>query len=120
MPTAAPRPIQVTDSNTESERVANIQVQLTEGHSAQATVSERSGTYAVKIVTSSSASAQRIAGEIDTMRLNLDAAGLRLGHSEVSYRDGERREQQQSDFGRPNQPQSDSEADNIFTLSEVI
>jgi hypothetical protein len=120
IPALLARPVQPIDQNNGSDRVANIQVQLAEGHSAQATVSERSGNYSVKIVTSSSASAQRIASEVDTMRQNLDAAGLRLAHSDVSYRDPDRRGREQPDLVRPNHPQRDGETESIFTLSEVI
>src|ERR1019366_4034407 len=82
------RSIQEVAPFIESGRVANLNVQLSDGQTVHATVRERAGSIDVKIVTSTSASAQRVSGEIDSMRQNLDAAGLRLGHSEVSYQEG--------------------------------
>ncbi len=103
----------------EGARVADVTVQLADGQTAHATVRERAGSIEVKIVTSSDASAQRVSSEVDTMRQNLDAAGLRLGQAEVSY--------QQNDTGRrdgqgqePRPPQDAPNKDgSIFTLSEV-
>jgi flagellar hook-length control protein FliK len=70
----------------------------------------------VKIVTSSSTTAQRISSEIDSMRQNFDAAGLKLGHSEVSY-------ESESGGGRGEyQPdhQENPSSKEIFTLNEVV
>jgi flagellar hook-length control protein FliK len=82
-------------------------------------VRERAGSIEVKIVTSSNATAQRVSSELDTMRQNLDAAGLRLGQAEVSYQQGDsgHRDGQKQDF-RPPQEASNKDG-SIFTLSEV-
>ncbi len=112
---------QAQDSRTQLEgaRVADVTVQLADGQTAHATVRERAGSIEVKIVTSSNASAQRVSSELDTMRQNLDAAGLRLGQAEVSYQQGDsgHRDGQKQD---PRPPQEASNKDgSIFTLSEV-
>ena len=100
-------------------RIANLSIENAEGQTIHATVRERTGTIDVKIVTPSSGSAQRIGGEIDTMRQNLDAAGLRLGHSEVSYQDGgrQRRGEENQQLFKSGQSRDKQET---FTFSEVV
>ena len=114
------RPVQELAPLIETGRVVDLKVQLADGQTAHATVRERAGSVDVKIVTSTSASAARVSGEIDNMRQNLDAAGLRLGHSEVSYQQG-------SGGGRGGEdrrpaPQANRAPDKqeTFTLNEVV
>ena len=113
------KPGQTLVSPAESGRTANLTVQLGDGQTAHATIREREGSVDVKIVTSSSATAERMSGELDSMRQNFDAAGLRLGHSEVSYQNG------RGDSGRgreqyQRQSQADQSTNDVFTLSEVV
>jgi hypothetical protein len=113
------KPGQVPVSPAESGRAANLTVQLSDGQTARAIIRERDGAVDVKIVTSNSATAERVSGEIDSMRQNFDAAGLRLGHSEVSYQNG------RGDSGRgreqyQRQSQAEQSSNEVFTLSEVV
>ncbi len=113
------RQTQDVTTQIEAARVAELTVQLADGQTAHAMVRERAGSIDVKIVTSTNASAQRVSSEIDTMRQNLDAAGLRLGQAEVSYQQGGsgRRDGQEQE---PRSLQAASKTDrSIFTLSEV-
>ena len=114
------RQLQGLGQQIETARVAELKVQLADGQTAHATVRERAGSIEVKIVTSTNGSAQRISGEIDTMRQNLDAAGLRLGHSEVSYQQGNKGGRNSQEYMR--EPQTNERGDNeeTFTLSEVV
>jgi hypothetical protein len=75
-------------SASESSRNVNLTIPLESGQTAQASVRERAGAVDVRISTPTAASAQRVSGEIDSLRQNLDAAGIRLGHAEVSYQPG--------------------------------
>ncbi len=99
-------------------RVVNLQVTLGDGNNAQATIRETSGAVDVKIVASDAGSAQRIAGEMDTLRNALGAAGLKLRAAQVNYRnDSERR-------GRDGYPPRQARPANrgsgeIFTVNEV-
>jgi hypothetical protein len=103
----------------EPGRVASMKVELANGEIANATVRERAGSIDVKIVTPTSASAQRVSGEIDTLRQSLDAAGMKLGQAEVSYQQGSNRGR----GGNEHQPFSQRDKSNtdgeVFTLSEV-
>jgi flagellar hook-length control protein FliK len=96
-----------------------MKVELANGEIANATVRERAGSIDVKIVTPTSASAQRVSGEIDTLRQSLDAAGMKLGQAEVSYQQGSNRGR----GGNEHQPFSQRDKSNtdgeVFTLSEV-
>ena len=111
------RSVQEVASVVDSGRTANLTVQLADGQTAHATVRERAGSVDVKIVTSTSATAERVSSEIDGMRRNLDAAGLQLGRSEVSYQPsgggGRGREEHQRE-----RPENQSSKE-MFTLSEV-
>jgi len=111
------RPIRTYAPQTDPGRTANLTVESGDGQTTTATVREREGSVEVKIVTSSSAAAERISHEMDSMRQNLDAAGLRLGHSDVSYRQ-ERSAGRDRDQYQP-QPQTNKPSKEIFTLSEV-
>jgi hypothetical protein len=113
------KPGQVPVSPAESGRAASLTVQLSDGQTAHAIIRERDGSVDVKIVTSNSATAERVSGEMDSMRQNFDAAGLRLGHSEVSYQNG------RGDSGRgreqyQRQSQAEQSSNEVFTLSEVV
>jgi hypothetical protein len=111
---------QVTDpAPTQSSRSVSITVQLAQGQTAQANVREHAGGgIDVKIVTTNASSAQRVSSEIDGMRQNLDAAGIRLGNSEVSYQrgdgSGQGREQD-----RPQPQNLSSNAKEVFVINEV-
>jgi hypothetical protein len=83
-------------------------------------VRERAGSVDVKIVTSTSASAARVSGEIENMRQNLDAAGLRLGHSEVSYQQGSGGGRGGEDHRPAPQANRVPDKQETFTLSEVV
>ena len=90
-PAPAVAPIRLTPEvagASESSRSVNLTIQLESGQTAQASVRERAGAVDVRISTPTAASAQRVSGEIDSLRQNLDAAGIRLGHAEVSYQPG--------------------------------
>jgi hypothetical protein len=106
-------------SASESSRTVSITVQLASGQTAQASVSERAGAVDVKIVTPTAASAQRVSSEMDSMRQNLDAAGIKLGHSEISYQQGDGKGQGREEYQPPAQHQS-ANGKEVFTLSEVI
>ncbi len=101
-------------------RVANLKIELNNGDTAHATVRERAGSIEVKIVTPTSASAQRVASEIDSMRQNLDAVGLRLAHSEVSYQQGNGKDGGREEHQRPSFRGRGTDEQETFTLSEVI
>jgi flagellar hook-length control protein FliK len=73
----------------------------------------------VKIVTPSSTSAQRVSSEIDTMRHNLDAAGMRLGQTEVSYQPGGNGGRGGNQYQRPPQADTSTTDEQIFSISEV-
>jgi hypothetical protein len=114
------RSIHEVDQGTDSGRIANLIVQLANGQTLHATVRERAGSIDVKIVTPTSASAQRVSGEIDTLRQNLDVAGLRLGHSEISYQQGNGGGRGGEEHQRATQPDRPTEKHETFTLSEAI
>lgn len=99
-------------------RVANLQVTLGEGHNAQATIRETSGAVDVKIVAPDQGSAQRIAGEMDTLRNALGGAGLRLRAAQVNYRNDSEHRGQSEYFSRQSKPQ-DRNSGEIFTVEEV-
>jgi hypothetical protein len=103
----------------EPVRVASLKVELANGELAQATVRERAGSIEVKIVTPTSASAQRVSGEIDTMRQNLDAAGMRLGQTEVSYQPGGNGGRGGDRDQRQTQQESSTKDEQIFSIGEV-
>ncbi len=117
---APARPVQEVSPLIESGRVAELKVQLADGQSAHATIREHAGSVDVKIVTSDNAAAQRIVGEVDTMRQNLDAAGVRLGHSEVSYQRGDGGGRRQDSERPASQSTRNAEKQETFTLSEVV
>ncbi len=111
--------VQDATPTIEGGRVANLQVELANGGSTQATIRERAGSIEVKIVTPTSASAQRVSGEIDSMRQNLDNAGIRLGQAEVSYQPGDGGGRGGNGHQRPPQRDTSTKDGQIFTLSEV-
>jgi len=122
---AAPaiRPAAEITSASETSRVVSITVQLASGQTAQASVSERAGTVDVRIFTPTAASAERVSSEMDGMRQNLEGAGLKLGHAEVSYQGGDGGSSDRGGPGReryqtPAQKPSD-QAKEIFIMNEV-
>ncbi len=101
----------------EPSHSVNITVQL-RGQTAQASVREHAGAVDVKILTPSAASAQRISSEMDGMRRNFDAAGIKLGHSEISYQQGDGGGQGREGY----QPRAQNQSDNgkeVFIMNEV-
>jgi trimeric autotransporter adhesin len=104
---------------SESSRTVSITVQLASGQTAQASVSERAGTVDVKIVTPTAASAQRVSSEMDGMRQNLDAAGIKLGQAEISYQRGEGGGQGREGYQPPAQQQS-ANGKEVFIMNEVL
>ena len=96
----------------------NLTVQLSAGQSAQANVRERAGAVDVKIVTPSQSSAQRVSSELDSMRQNFDAAGIKLGHAEVSYQQGDGR--QGGERYRPPAQQQSTDRKEAFIVNEVL
>jgi len=121
-PGAESAPVRLVQEATpaiESGRVANLKVELGNGETASATVRERAGSIEVKIVTPTSASAQRVSSEIDTMRQNLDAAGMRLGQTEVSYQPGGNGGRGGNQYQRPPQADTSTTDEQIFSISEV-
>ena len=103
---------------TEVGRTASLTVQLAEGQTMRATVRQREGSIDVKIVTSSSAAAERVSSELDAMRQNFDTAGLQLGRSEVSYQQGGGRDRDGQQAQRESEPNPTSKE--IFSLGEVV
>ena len=99
-------------------RVANLQVTLGDGNNAQATIRETSGAVDVKIVASDAGSAQRIAGEMDTLRNALGAAGLKLRAAQVNYRDDSERRGRDGYPPRRARPENPGSGE-IFTVNEV-
>jgi hypothetical protein len=119
---AEPATVSVVQDATptiEVGRVANLQVELANGGNAQAIIRERAGSIEVKIVTPTSASAQRVSTEIDAMRQNLDGAGIRLGQAEVSYQPGDGGGRGGNGHQQPPQRDTSTKDQQIFTLSEV-
>jgi hypothetical protein len=117
-PAAPPARVANYVPDPQQARVANLQVTLGEGHNAQATIRETSGAVDVKIVAPDAGSAQRIAGEMDTLRNALGAAGLKLRAAQVNYRDDSQRR------GRDGYPLRQARSANhgsgeIFTVNEV-
>jgi flagellar hook-length control protein FliK len=104
---------------SESSRTVSITVQLASGQTAQASVSERAGTVDVKIVTPTAASAQRVSSEMDGMRQNLDAAGIKLGQAEISYQRGEGGGHGREEYQPPAQQQS-ANGKEVFIMNEVL
>jgi hypothetical protein len=113
------RLVQEATPAIESGLVANLKVELANGETAQVTVRERAGSIDVKIVTPTSTSAQRVSSEIDTMRHNLDAAGMRLGQTEVSYQPGGNGGRGGNQYQRPPQADTSTTDEQIFSISEV-
>jgi hypothetical protein len=111
------RPATDVTAAQNSSRTVNLTVQLAEGQAAQASLRERAGAVDVKILTPSPASAQRVSSELDAMRQNLSAAGIKLGHAEVSYQQGDGR-QQREQYQSPAQQQS-SDSNDVFVMDEV-
>ena len=105
---------------TDSGRSANLKIDLGEGQTAQATVRERAGTIDVKIVTSSTEAAQRVANEIDSMRRGFDSAGLHLGHSEVTYQnENGGRGNRDSFYQQESHQAKNNSHDETFIMNEV-
>jgi flagellar hook-length control protein FliK len=92
---------------------------LASGQTAQASVRERAGTVEVKILTPTAASAQRVSAEMDGMRQNLDAAGIKLGHAEISYQQGDGGRQGQEGY-RPAAQNQSADGKEVFIMNEVI
>jgi flagellar hook-length control protein FliK len=99
---------------------ANLRVELADGQTAQATIREQAGSISVKIVTPTAQSALRVSGEIDSLRQNLDAAGVRLGNTEVSYQQGDRGGRNARDYRPTPQPAKSSAEKQPSTFSEVL
>ncbi len=97
----------------------SITVQLASGQTAQASVRERAGAVDVKILTPTAASAQRVSSEMDGMRQNLDAAGIKLGHSEVSYQRGDGGQQGHREGYRPPAQNQSATGSEVFSINEV-
>ena len=106
-------------SASEPSRTVSITVQLASGQTAQASVSERAGTVDVKIVTPTAASAQRVSSEMDGMRQNLDAAGIKLGQAEISYQRGEGGGQGREEY-RPAAQKQSANGKEVFIMNEVL
>jgi len=105
---------------TDSGRSANLKIDMGEGQTAQATVRERAGTIDVKIVTSSTEAAQRVANEIDSMRRGFDSAGLHLGHSEVTYQnENGGRGNRDSFYQQESHQAKNNSHDETFIMNEV-
>jgi hypothetical protein len=101
-------------------RTVSITVQLASGQTAQASVRERAGAVDVKILTPTAASAQRVSSELDGMRQNLDAAGIRLGHSEVSYQQGDGSGRQGREGYQPPAQDRAANGKEVFIMNEVV
>jgi hypothetical protein len=104
----------------DASRTVSITVQLASGQTAQASVSERAGTVDVKILTPTPASAQRVSSEMDGLRQNLDAAGIKLGHSEISYQRGDGGGQGREGYRPPAQQKQSASGKELFIMNEVI
>lgn len=103
----------------DASRTVNITVELASGQTAQASVRERAGSVDVKIVTPTAASAQRVSSEMEGARQNLDAAGIKLGHSDISYQRGDGGRRENEGYRPPAQAQSASEKE-VFIMNEVV
>ena len=101
-------------------RTVSITVQLASGQTAQASVREHAGAVDVKIVTPTAASAQRVSSEMDGMRQNLDAAGIKLGHSEVSYQQGDGSGRQGREGYQPPAQNQAANGKEVFIMNEVV
>jgi flagellar hook-length control protein FliK len=110
---------QVTEPAPEqSSRSVSITVQLAEGQTAQANVREHAGGIDVKFITANASSAERVSSEIDGMRQNLNAAGITLGQSEVSYQQGDGSGQGRERY-RPQQQNQSTDGTEVFVMNEV-
>ncbi len=107
-------------SPREASRTVSITVQLAGGQSARASVRERAGAVDVKILTPTAAAAQRVSSEMDGMRQNLDAAGIKLGHSEISYQQGDGGGGQGREGYRPPAQNASANGKDVFYTNEVI
>ena len=114
---AAIRPTNEVTAAQNSSRSVNLTVQLAEGQAAQASVRQHAGAVDVRILSPSPASAQRVSSELDAMRQNLNAAGIKLGNAEVSYQHGDGRQQGEQDQPRAQQQSSDDH--DVFLMDEV-
>lgn len=103
----------------EPAHAVSLTVHLADGQTAQASVRERAGAVDVKILTPTAASAERVSSEMNGMRQNLDAAGIRLGHSEVSYQGGDGGHHGHRDGYRP-PTENPSGGKDVFIMSEVV
>jgi hypothetical protein len=117
--TPSARAVQEPSANGEPARIANFQVELGGGQTAQAMIRERAGSIDIRIVTPTAAAAHRISGEVESLRQNLDAVGMRLGQTEVSYQPGEGGGRGNGGDQRAPQKEPSGGSENIFTLSEV-
>jgi hypothetical protein len=111
------RPSSEITATQDSSRNVNLTVQLADGQAAQASVRQHAGVVDVKILTPSPASAQRVSSELDAMRQNMSAAGIELGHAEVTYQHGDGR-QEREQYQAPAQQQA-SDGEDIFVMDEV-
>ncbi len=101
-------------------RTVSITVQLASGQTAQASVREHAGAVDVKIVTPTAASAQRVSSEMDGMRQNLDAAGIKLGNAEVSYQHGDGGGRQGREGYQPPAQNPSANGKEVFIMHEVV
>jgi hypothetical protein len=107
------------DLSAEAARSVSITIALASGQTAQATVRERAGAVDVKILTPTAASAQRVTSEMDSLRQNFDAAGIKLGQADISYQQGDGAGQEREEY-RPPQSQPPANSKEIFLLDEVV
>ena len=117
---AAPIRFNPEVSPRDPARTVSITVQLASGQTAQASVRERAGAVDVKIVTPTAASAQRVSSEMDGLRQNLDAAGMHLGHSEVSYQQGDGGGRQGREGYQPPAQNRAADGKEVFIMNEVV
>ncbi len=117
-PAAPGAPVTNYPADLQQARVANLQVALSEGHTARATIREASGTVDLKIVAPDAGSAQRISEEMGTLRTALNEAGLRLRAAQVNYRNDPERRGQGGDPRGESAPKKPG-TNEIFTVEEV-
>jgi hypothetical protein len=118
-PPAAVASIRPTvESLSAPARTAALKVDLADGVSARASVSERAGGVQVRIVTNNSPVAQHLVAQVGGLRRAFDATGLRLNSADVSYR-GEGGDRREGDGGEQRPRHDDAQSQNIFDVYEA-
>ncbi|MBV8358164.1 MAG: hypothetical protein JO189_09555 [Deltaproteobacteria bacterium] len=100
------------------EKVASLNVELQAGGSVRASIRERSGGVAVRMMTNDSRAAGGLTGEVGGLRTSLATFGLKLQSFQVSYQNGQQQrpaDEQPKEDSRSRQHSADEHQ--IFTIA---